>query len=39
MFDMLIVRSLLSLEIPSIYRLERNNHHEEMRDMVEDMAP
>jgi hypothetical protein len=24
---------------PSIYRLERHNNHEKMRDMVEDMAP
>ena len=24
---------------PSIYRLERHNHHEKMKDMVEDMDP
>jgi hypothetical protein len=29
----------LHLGNPSIYRHERNNHHDKMRDMVEGMAP
>jgi hypothetical protein len=31
--------SPFTMEMPSIYRIGRLNHHEIIREMVEDMAP
>ena len=34
-----LIISPFTMEIPSIYRFERHNHHENMKDIVEDMVP
>jgi hypothetical protein len=39
MMLLLISSSPFTMEIPPIYRNEKYNHHEKMRDMVEDMDP